>query len=148
MECVCFRAPTKGNATEKEIYMYDIATKTVNKLSGELSAAFVEAAEANAEEEKTPGEVASGSNTVESRVTYAEDRLDEGISESDLSDSASDFVESKVPIVDSPQGDLETDASELVESFLDVAVRPQSERISNSEVSISSGYSKLERNTQ
>lgn len=40
-----------GPTTEKEIFMYDIATKTVSKLSGELSSAFVEAAEANSDDE-------------------------------------------------------------------------------------------------
>lgn len=124
--------------------MYDIATKTVNKLSGELSAAFVEAAEANAEEEKAPAELASASsNTVESKVTYvegAEDRSDEGIVESDLSDSASDFVETKVPIVENTQDDLVTDASEQLESVVNI------DNESNSKVSISSGYSRFERN--
>lgn len=36
-----------GKNKEKEIFMYDVATQTVSKLSGELSSAFVEAAEAN-----------------------------------------------------------------------------------------------------
>lgn len=146
------RVPSEGNATEKEIYMYDIATKTVNKLSGELSAAFVEAAEANAEEEKTLGEVASPTNTIESKVAYsegAEDRLDEQISESDLSDSASDIIESKVPS-DSPESDLATDASEQIESFVNVDGVPVPDQkdviASDSGVSISTGYSRLEHN--
>lgn len=33
--------------------MYDVATQTVSKLSGELSSAFVEAAESNAYDEQT-----------------------------------------------------------------------------------------------
>lgn len=41
---------------EKEIFMYDVATGQVNKLSGELSSAFVEAAETNAEEDKSEKE--------------------------------------------------------------------------------------------
>lgn len=134
--------------------MYDIATQTVNKLSGELSTAFVEAAEANADEEKTPGEAVSGTNTVESKVPYtdgAEDRIDKEVLDGDLSDSASDFVESKVPI-NPAQSDLETEASELVESFVDVAgiaMHPQSHLTalpSDSKVSITSGYSKTEYN--
>lgn len=132
------RVPSEGNTTDKEIYMYDIATKTVNKLSGELSAAFVEAAEANADEESTPGEVASASNTIESKVTYAnnaEDRFDQD-------DSASDFVETV--------SDLQTDASEQLESFMDIdgltIQKDRSTLASNSGVSISTGYSKLERN--
>lgn len=132
--------------------MYDIATKTVNKLSGELSSAFVEAAEANAEE---PGEAVSPSNAVEAKLPYpdgAEDRIDTGVSEGDLSDSASDFVESRVPIIDPTQGDLETEASEQLESFVDVAgmaVHPQKDLTaveSGSRVSITSGYSRTEYN--
>lgn len=135
--------------------MYDIATRTVNKLSGELSTAFVEAAEANAEEDKNPGEIASASNRVESKVPYAdgaEDRLDEEVLESDLTDSASDFIESKVPIIDPTQADLETEASEQLESFMDVAgmaIHPQADLAavpSDSKVSITSGYSRTEYN--
>lgn len=117
--------------------MYDIATKTVNKLSGELSTAFVEAAEANSDEEK--GGAASASNTVESKILYAdgaEDRIGEEAAEGDLTDSASDFVESKVP---SSQSDLETEASEQMESFVDLAgnaVQPE----------VSSGYSRTDHN--
>lgn len=151
MYAIYSRAPSDGSATEKEIYMYDIATKTVNKLSGELSAAFVEAAEANADEEKAPAELASASsNTVELKATYpdsAEDRLDEEISESDLSDSASDFIESKVPIVEPSQGDLATDASEQVESLVNAdSQKNVSVSENGSGVSISSGYSRFERN--
>ncbi|KAK6624270.1 hypothetical protein RUM44_011129 [Polyplax serrata] len=42
---------SKNNETSqpKEIYMYDISTRNVNKLSGELSAQFVEVAESNSE---------------------------------------------------------------------------------------------------
>ncbi|KAF7283076.1 hypothetical protein GWI33_001482 [Rhynchophorus ferrugineus] len=50
-------------STEKEIFMYDIATKTVSKLSGELSSAFVEAAEANSDDETT------SSDKVETKIT-------------------------------------------------------------------------------
>lgn len=34
--------------------MYDVTTQTVSKLSGELSSAFVEAAESNTEEDENP----------------------------------------------------------------------------------------------
>ncbi|XP_060534205.1 bromodomain-containing protein 4 isoform X2 [Cylas formicarius] len=44
---------TRAGATskEKEIFMFDVATGTANKLSGELSSAFVEVAEANSPNE-------------------------------------------------------------------------------------------------
>lgn len=134
--------------------MYDIATRTVNKLSGELSTAFVEAAEANAEEDKTPDVASSTSNKIESKVSFidtAEDRIDKEVSDSDLTDSASDVVESKVPIVDPTQTDLETEASEQLESFVDVAgiaTYPQADLTalaSDSKVSITSGYSRTEQ---
>lgn len=41
------------NPGEKEIFMYDIATQSVSKLSGELSSAFVEAAETNSDQSLT-----------------------------------------------------------------------------------------------
>lgn len=43
--------------------MYDVASKTVSKLSGELSSAFVEAAESNASDE-----IPEASQVYESRI--------------------------------------------------------------------------------
>ncbi|XP_050306098.1 RNA-binding protein 33-like isoform X2 [Anthonomus grandis grandis] len=54
---------------EKEIYMYDIGSKTVSKLSGELSSAFVEAAEANSTDDPAQEQDASGSDLVEVKVS-------------------------------------------------------------------------------
>ncbi|XP_049876784.1 uncharacterized protein LOC126374293 [Pectinophora gossypiella] len=47
LQSVVLLVTGNDNADEREIYMYDIATGNVNKLSGELSNAFVEAAENN-----------------------------------------------------------------------------------------------------
>lgn len=47
----------RNETNGQEIYMYDIGTKTVNRLKGELSSAFVNVAEANAnaqEDEDSP----------------------------------------------------------------------------------------------
>lgn len=77
--------------------MYDVVTQTVSKLSGELSSAFVEAAEANSED--SPDEpTAAESSLVDSRVPFGEhvDRVDVTLRASDLEESASDVVESKV----------------------------------------------------
>lgn len=38
-----------GNENGKEIYMYDVTHNQVNKLSGELSATFVDVAESNSQ---------------------------------------------------------------------------------------------------
>lgn len=43
-----FFATYSNERDDKEIYMYDIQTQSVNKLTGELSSAFVKVAEANA----------------------------------------------------------------------------------------------------
>lgn len=132
--------------------MYDVSSKSVNKLNGELSASFVEAAEANSEEDK---DVASASNVIETRVPYPEDRVDvesdDELINDELTGSASDIVESKVPIIDPTQADLETDASEQLESFVDVSGMPVAEEdltaaASDNRVYISSGYSKAEVN--
>lgn len=134
--------------------MYDIATKTVSKLNGELSAAFVEAAESNVDEEK---DITASTNIIETRIPYPEDRIDlesgSHIVSDELADSASEYVESKVPIIDPTQTDLETEASEQLESFVDISGMPvqddltaaASDNLSN-QVSISSGYSRTEIN--
>lgn len=62
---MCVFRSNENPAAEKEIFMYDIATKTVSKLSGELSSAFVEAAEANSSDDVT----AAASSVIESRVS-------------------------------------------------------------------------------
>lgn len=145
---VIFRSSNE-NSTDKEIFMYDIATQTVNKLNGELSAAFVDAAEANAEEEKSTNDEDSSSNALESRVPYpdtAEDRIDTDV---DQSGSASDFIETNVPVADPIEADLETEASEQLESFVDISgtpIHPREDLTSGDQISISSGYSKTDHN--
>ncbi|KAL1513664.1 hypothetical protein ABEB36_003048 [Hypothenemus hampei] len=46
-------SPDDSEGNDKEIYMYDITNKSLNKLSGELSSAFVDAAEANSGENES-----------------------------------------------------------------------------------------------
>ncbi|KAJ8925521.1 hypothetical protein NQ315_009360, partial [Exocentrus adspersus] len=148
--------PQENDAKEKEIYMYDVATQTVSKLSGELSSAFVEAAEANSDgkNEDTAGDA---SNVEETRVSLNVDRADTDTTDLALEESASGIVEAKIPIIDlsKDQEDMETDASEQLASFVDVAGMPisskedlamsGSEFYSNSQdVLISSSYSKTD----
>lgn len=147
-----FRSPSEN---EKEIYMYDVATQTVSKLDGELSAAFVDAAESNASEEK---EKPAPSNVVETRIPYTEKDLEENVQlldDQDQSDAASEYVESKVPIIDPTEADLETEASEQLESFSDISgmsIHPQGDLVTSASssldnhVSISSGYSRTDVN--
>lgn len=53
--------------------MYDVATQTVNKLSGELSSAFVEAAEANSNDGDV---VSSSSEIVENSIPFPKTEID------------------------------------------------------------------------
>lgn len=45
---VCFRSRNGGQGG-KEIYMYDVTSRSVSKLAGDLSTAFVDAAESNSD---------------------------------------------------------------------------------------------------
>ncbi|XP_025832147.1 mediator of RNA polymerase II transcription subunit 15-like [Agrilus planipennis] len=146
---------------EKEIFMYDLNTKTVSKLSGELSSAFVEAAEANTSDNL---EAIAPSNIVETRVPYPDiDRRDlvaftDEDFQYDLSDASSQLVESRIPIIDpmeeKDEDEYEVEASEQLEQFVDISglkVRPEdlaaaaSDNLEN-QVIVSSGYSKTGSN--
>lgn len=75
----------------KDIFMYDVATQTVSKLRGELSSAFVEVAESNANSQEldsvadasdiveqwkqSPFEVESGEEPVAAASEISEDRV-------------------------------------------------------------------------
>lgn len=93
--CNCFRS-SNGNKDDKEIFMYDVPTKTVSKLSGELSSAFVEAAESNVNEDDIEV-LPDASEIIETRIS------------SDLDDSPSNIVEQFVDI--SKDDDLSMSAS-------------------------------------
>lgn len=69
--------------------MYDVSTQTVSKLSGELSSAFVEAAEANSNDDTS----ASASSTVENKVPYRSNRISRS---DDLETVGSSYVNENV----------------------------------------------------
>lgn len=107
--------------------MYDVGTRSVSKLSGELSSAFVDAAEENskkeAEDDSRENET-SASHIIETRIPYTGSEYEQNFHTSDalLEESASDFVESRVPIIDPMDNDdLETQASEQLNSFVDIS---------------------------
>lgn len=115
--------------------MYDVSTKTVSKLNGELSSAFVEAAETNTndqnEKEEITSSVAAASNIVETKLPAPEGTTNnfKQIRDSidDLDEAASEYVESKVPIIDPGDIDLVADGSEQFEKFVDISgleIRP------------------------
>lgn len=74
---VSFQNSSSRNETNgQEIYMYDIGTKAVNRLKGELSSAFVNVAEANAnaqEDEDSPVSL-SDSGIYEKMPTMSSDQ--------------------------------------------------------------------------
>ncbi|XP_017772353.1 PREDICTED: uncharacterized protein LOC108559547 [Nicrophorus vespilloides] len=136
---------TGSDAKDREIFMFDVGTQTVSKLDGELSSAFVDAAESNTDEKK---EEEAASNRVETKVPVPEgiDRRDYG-DDVELDEAASELIESKVPIIDPMQTDLEAEGSEQLESFVDISGMQVSEDLTpsaSSYVAISSGYSKTE----
>lgn len=109
MECI-FIFRNDAPAEEREIFMYDISSGNVNKLSGELSNAFVEAAENN-----------SLSKDIESLAIEGE-----GTPENFKKDLQDDVI---------------ADGSENVPFLVDLSGLSL-DQDPNSQVSISSGYSK------
>lgn len=71
--------------------MYDVGTQTVSKLSGELSSAFVEAAEANSNDEPS----ASASNVIENRIPFPKNNVDR---KDDFDSAASSNAEEHVSV--------------------------------------------------
>ncbi|KAB0805484.1 hypothetical protein PPYR_02454 [Photinus pyralis] len=108
---------SEPNTGDKEIFMYDLGTQTVNKLSGELSSAFVDAAETNSGQDLSPLQSAA-SNVVETRIPYPNGQLErknfhDGF---DLEEGASKFYEAKIPVIDPASVDGMSAASEQFES--------------------------------
>ncbi|CAH0551351.1 unnamed protein product [Brassicogethes aeneus] len=125
---------TRG-AEGKEIFMYDVPSKSVSKLSGELSSAFVDAAEANAEKDEVEAEKAAASNIVETRIPY-EGQIDrnDSFEESDLDGAGSEGIGSNIPIIDPMKDDLEPKPSEQLSSFVDFSGKS----LSSEDMSVSS----------
>ena len=114
-----FRSPDEAEG--REIFMYDVATQSVSKLSGELSSAFVDAAEANTENDSEDSSGAS-SNLVEIRVRATGDRFDtEDEPNTDLAGAPSENFENRIPLIDAEEFDLSPGASEQLESFIDIS---------------------------
>lgn len=103
--------------------MYDVATKSVSKLDGELSTAFVEAAETNTSNENEDENAPSASNLIETKLPAPDGLIalqDDDLID-DLDQAASEYVEMKVPIIDPTTSDLQADGSEQFERFVDVS---------------------------
>lgn len=130
--------------------MYDISTKSVSKLSGDLSSAFVEAAETNAQDSP----VSEPTNRIENKTPYEyhKDEIDrKDTIPRDLSESPSEYYETKTSVDDI----MLAEASEQFESveippgvtkFGDLQVDSNNLSADGSLVSISSGYSKTGSN--
>ena len=115
----------RNEKEEKEIYMYDIATQRVNKLNGELSTAFVNVAEENANAENMENASISDSGIVE-QMASNEQTTDADV---DSGDSDDDF----------DSNDSDSAPSNIMEAFL----KPPADFNPNDEnkVDISSSYS-------
>lgn len=90
MNDICFPYSDK-NTGEQEIFMYDIISKTVSRLSGELSSKFVDVAEENIFDDATP-------------IAEQIDRMDESVEslEEDAEAEPSNIIESVVKLDSSP----------------------------------------------
>ncbi|KAK4885481.1 hypothetical protein RN001_001752 [Aquatica leii] len=115
-------------SNEKEIFMYDLATQTVSKLSGELSSAFVDAAETNSQQNLAPLQPAS-SNVVETRIPYPHGAVEKQTFyvNDDLEEGASEYVNANVPVFDPVESDSFSEPSEQLESFVDISGMPVQE---------------------
>lgn len=75
------------HTNEQEIFMYDIASRTVNRLSGSLSSSFVDAAQEN---------IFTGDASASEQI----DRIDESVEDAEA--EASNVVESVVALDSKP----------------------------------------------
>lgn len=115
----------ENDDSTKEIYMYDIGLQKVNKLSGELSSAFVNVAEENASAQDIENASLSDSGIVEQMSTKI-DRNDEN-SGAENFDDESDL-----------ESEPESEASEIVSTY----VKPTDEEKEKvNQIVINSGYS-------
>lgn len=93
----CRNEQDRPDTDDKEIFMYDIATQNANRLSGDLSSAFVNVAEENANAQDIDNSAISDSGIVQQMA--AQRRSDD-----DVNDAAEEFdaigVQSEqVPVV-------------------------------------------------
>lgn len=116
--------------------MYDIATQTVNKLSGLLSSAFVNVAEANAQTDNIDSAQIIDSGIVEQM------EAEEGTTTADpsttfrITSSDDEFVEKEIQ---DRLDELEAEPSDLVETRVRYEL-PANHKYDN-DIVISSGYS-------
>ncbi|XP_037034655.1 uncharacterized protein LOC119073358 [Bradysia coprophila] len=122
LQSVVLLVTQDNNDNAKEIYMYDIGLQRVNKLSGELSSAFVDVAEENASAQDMDNVSLSDSGIIEQMSTK--------ISRSDENSGAENFDD---------ESDHESQqASEIVSTY----IKPTAEEKENvNQIVINSGYS-------
>ncbi|PSN42281.1 hypothetical protein C0J52_12879 [Blattella germanica] len=132
-----------NDGNSKDIYMYDVGTQKVSRLRGELSSAFVEVAEANANSQELGSVAAASENWQESpfdlEPSAAASEIQEqivlpaGVEVKDLSSSLS-TKQIEVPA----KGDLIVAASDAEST---IPENSSGDKISNT-ILVSSGYSK------
>lgn len=144
---------TRNDAEEQEIFMYDIATKAVNKLSGELSSAFVNVAESNVTTPDIDGAAIQDSGIVEQvksedTTEAIEEETEAPQPEEEVKEEYSDMKESSVEYdTDMDMGDdASAEGSENIETVVKfdapiaIATKNNDQQPEN-QVMISSGYS-------
>lgn len=105
------RTEESHGAKDKEIFMYDLASKAVSKLNGDISKSFVEVAESNAKNQSIDS-LTKFEEVNEAVDEDEEDRVAEG----------SELHEVRVPF-ENHEGDhdLDVGSSDRFEQFVDVS---------------------------
>lgn len=121
--------------------MYDITTQSVNRLSGELSTAFVNVAESNAQTENIDSAQIVDSGIVEQMDTEATlvDGKDFGTTARYLGED--EYVHKEIQ---DRLDDLETEPSDFVETRIRYEL-PANHKLTDKDVDISSSYSVIRK---
>lgn len=115
--------------------MYDITTQSVNKLSGELSTAFVNVAESNAQTENIDSAHIVDSGIVEQMDTESTLAGDEGTTARYYGEDA--YVHKEIQ---DRLDELEAEPSDFVETRIRYEL-PANHKLTDKDVDISSSYS-------
>lgn len=128
----------KSSDEEKEIFMYDISTQSVNKLSGELSTAFVNVAESNAQTDNLESAQIVDSGIVEQMDTESALASEDDSSTTQRHFAEDDFVEKEIQ---DRLDELEAEPSDLVETRIRYELPANHKYTDLDDVVINSGYS-------
>jgi hypothetical protein len=130
--------PSSNSESEQEIFMYDIQTKSVSRLSGDLSSAFVKVAEENATTDNLDMTKVIDVDAIERMMTDSQQRETTTFVPDDIEPTTDINLET---IDKFDESDVETDASNRFEVVVKSDGQPLDELSQQPKISISSSYS-------